>query len=169
MNKIMINRILMGISTLLALLMTSKFSFRKFDSARFEPIKIVQDTIKKDSLPLLDSLSTEEGLYNYKLYKSKGHASYYANRFNGRKTASGERFYNHKLTAAHRKLPFGTRVRVTNLKNGRKIIVKINDRGPHIRGREIDLSHKAFHQLAKGKGAGEMPVKIEIVLKKEKN
>ncbi|MCH4830101.1 septal ring lytic transglycosylase RlpA family protein [Flavobacterium columnare] len=166
----MINRILMGVSTLLAILLTSKFSFKKFDSTSFEPIKIVPDTIKKDSLLLiLDSLSVEEGLYNFKLYKSKGHASYYANRFNGRRTASGERFYNHKLTAAHRKLPFGTRVRVTNLKNGRKIIVKINDRGPHIRNREIDLSHKAFHHLAKGKGGGEMPVKIEIALKKEKN
>ncbi|WP_309597789.1 septal ring lytic transglycosylase RlpA family protein [Flavobacterium oreochromis] len=116
-----------------------------------------------------DSLSIEEGLYNYKLYKSKGHASYYANRFNGRKTASGERFYNHKFTAAHRKLPFGTKVRITNLKNGRKIIVKINDRGPHIRNREIDLSHKAFQHLAKGKGGGEMPVKIEIAIKKKKN
>ncbi|MFN4142252.1 septal ring lytic transglycosylase RlpA family protein [Aestuariivirga sp.] len=66
-----------------------------------------------------------------------GKASYYKH---GKRTANGERFDPHGLTAAHRTLPFGTRVLVTNLKNGKSVIVRINDRGPHIRGRVIDLS-----------------------------
>ena len=164
----MINRILLVFSTILMAVFASKFSFRKFETNAFQTKQILQDTVKKDTLDSLfiDSLSIEEGLYNYKLYKSKGMASYYANRFNGRRTASGERFSNNKLTAAHKRLAFGTKVRVTNLRNGRKIIVKINDRGPHHRGREIDLSRKAFKYLAEGRGGGEMRVKLEIAVKK---
>lgn len=66
-----------------------------------------------------------------------GKASYYRH---GKRTASGERFDPHDYTAAHRSLPFGTRVLVTNLANGKSVIVRINDRGPHIKGRIIDLS-----------------------------
>lgn len=66
-----------------------------------------------------------------------GIASYYKH---GKRTANGERFDPHGYTAAHRTLPFGTRVLVTNLKNGKSVIVRINDRGPHTRGRVIDLS-----------------------------
>jgi rare lipoprotein A len=69
--------------------------------------------------------------------KTVGLASWYKM---GRVTASGERFKPNGLTAAHRKLPFGTRVKVTNLRNGRSVIVRINDRGPFIRGRVMDLS-----------------------------
>ena len=69
-----------------------------------------------------------------------GEASYYAARFQGRPTASGERFDNNQLTAAHRTLPFGTKVRVTNLSNVRSVVVRVNDRGPYARGRIIDLS-----------------------------
>jgi len=162
----MINKIYIGITTIVASLMTSNFSFQKFESQK-QYSQVVQDTIKPDStLALIDSLSIEEGLYNYKLYKSNAHASYYANKFNGKRTASGERFDNKKLTAAHRKLAFGTKVRVTNLRNGRSIIVKVNDRGPHVRSREIDLSRKAFMYLASNKGGGEMRVKIEVAHKK---
>lgn len=166
----MINRLLFGFTLFIASLLASKYSFKTFDSSTFSTKPIVLDTIKKDSLKdslAIDSLSIEAGLYNYKLYKSRGVASYYANRFNGQRTASGERYYSDKLTAAHRRLPFGTKVRVTNLKNGRSIIVKINDRGPHHRGREIDLSRKAFKYLANGHGGGEMRVKIELALKKD--
>jgi rare lipoprotein A len=74
---------------------------------------------------------------------SVGVASYYASKFQGRPTASGERFDNGKLTAAHRTLPFGTRVRVTNLDNGRSVTVRVNDRGPFVKGRIIDLSAAA--------------------------
>ncbi|WP_200974375.1 septal ring lytic transglycosylase RlpA family protein [Echinicola sp. 20G] len=77
----------------------------------------------------------------------QGMASYYADKFNGRKTASGERYQSGKMTAAHRSLPFGTIVQVKNLKNGKSVKVRINDRGPFIRGRIIDLSKKAARQL----------------------
>jgi rare lipoprotein A len=77
----------------------------------------------------------------------KGKASYYADKFQGRKTASGEVFRQGKLTAAHRTLPFGTKVRVTNISNGRSVKVRINDRGPFVDGRVIDLSKKAAKRI----------------------
>lgn len=76
-----------------------------------------------------------------------GKASYYADKFNGRKTASGEKFRNSKLTAAHKTLPFGTKVKVTNVKNGKSVKVRINDRGPFVAGRIIDLSKKAAKKI----------------------
>lgn len=77
----------------------------------------------------------------------QGSASYYAAKFNGRRTASGERFDNAGMTAAHRTLPFGSRVRVTNPANGRSVVVRINDRGPFTRGRLIDVSRAAAEEL----------------------
>jgi rare lipoprotein A len=77
----------------------------------------------------------------------RGSASYYAAKFDGRRTASGERFDNDAMTAAHRTLPFGSLVRVTNVANGRSVIVRINDRGPFTRGRMIDVSHAAAEEL----------------------
>jgi rare lipoprotein A len=76
-----------------------------------------------------------------------GKASFYANSFHGSKTASGEQFDKKDFTAAHRSLPFGTVVRVTNLNNGKMVFVKINDRGPYIKSRIIDLSKAAAKQL----------------------
>lgn len=73
----------------------------------------------------------------------RGKASWYGPGFQGKRTASGERFDMNDLTAAHRTLPFGTRVRVHNTRNGREVVVRINDRGPHIRDRIIDLSKAA--------------------------
>ena len=78
-----------------------------------------------------------------KLRTETGYASYYSDKFNGRLTASGETFYNSKFTAAHKKLSFGTNVKVTNLSNGKNVIVRINDRGPFVAGRIIDLSKAA--------------------------
>ncbi|WP_394561575.1 septal ring lytic transglycosylase RlpA family protein [Aquipseudomonas alcaligenes] len=95
-------------------------------------------------------------------YVAKGKASYYAARHHGRRTASGERLSNHDLTAAHRELPFGTRVKVTNLSNGRSVVVRITDRGPHTRGRLIDLSQAAAKQLDMLR-AGVAQVRIETV------
>ncbi|MGQ7959285.1 septal ring lytic transglycosylase RlpA family protein [Pseudomonas sp. SP16.1] len=89
-----------------------------------------------------------------------GKASYYGDRHHGRKTASGERFDQHALTAAHRSLPFGSRVKVTNLNNGRSVVVRINDRGPFVRGRVIDLSRRAAQQLDMLR-AGVVPVRLE--------
>ena len=98
-----------------------------------------------------------------KVYKKNAHASYYADKFNGRKTASGATFSNSKYTAAHRKLAFGTRVRVTNIANKKSVIVEINDRGPFSPGREIDLSKKAFMEIADNKNHGALRVSIEIL------
>jgi rare lipoprotein A len=74
-------------------------------------------------------------------------ASYYADKFQHRPTASGEAYDRDRLTAAHRTLPFGTRVRVTNLENGHSVVVRINDRGPFQRGRVIDVSYRAARKL----------------------
>ncbi|MNF73155.1 RlpA-like protein precursor [compost metagenome] len=93
-------------------------------------------------------------------YRAEGKASYYGSRHHGRRTASGERFDQHALTAAHRTLPFGTRVKVTNLNNDRTVVVRINDRGPHIRGRIIDLSREAADRLGMLR-AGVAPVRVE--------
>ena len=76
-----------------------------------------------------------------------GKASFYADKFKGRKTANGETFRQRKRTAAHRTLPFGTKVTVKNLSNGRTVKVRINDRGPFAKGRIIDLSKKAARKL----------------------
>jgi len=77
----------------------------------------------------------------------EGVASYYGARHHGLRTASGERFDQNALTAAHRTLPFGSQVRVTNLTNDRTVIVRVNDRGPHARSRIIDLSRGAAQRL----------------------
>ncbi|MFN3737702.1 MAG: septal ring lytic transglycosylase RlpA family protein [Hydrogenophaga sp.] len=78
---------------------------------------------------------------------ARGLASWYGEGFHGRATASGERFDLNALTAAHRTLPIGSRVRVRNLANGKEVVVRINDRGPHIGGRLIDLSRAAAAQI----------------------
>ncbi len=91
-----------------------------------------------------------------------GKASYYADKFHGKPTASGELYDRNKLTAAHRTLPFGTRCRVTNLANGKSVIVRINDRGPHVDTRVIDLSYKAAKQIGLVQ-AGLADVKVEVL------
>ena len=108
-----------------------------------------------------DSLSTFLGIF--KPFKKEAHASYYADKFTGKKTASGSRFDNNKYTAAHKRLPFGTKVRVTNEKNGKSVVVEITDRGPFVKAREIDLSKRAFMDIASNKGSGGMLVTIEVM------
>jgi rare lipoprotein A len=76
-----------------------------------------------------------------------GMASWYGGKFHGRRTASGERFDTHALTAAHRTLPFGTLLEVRNPRNGRSVVVRVTDRGPFARNRIIDLSYAAAHEL----------------------
>jgi rare lipoprotein A len=93
-------------------------------------------------------------------YRAEGQASWYGNRHHGRRTASGERFDQHALTAAHRSLPFGSKVRVTNLNNQRSVVVRINDRGPYARGRIIDLSRAAAERLGM-LSRGVAPVRVE--------
>ena len=90
-----------------------------------------------------------------------GVASYYGRKFNGRRTANGETFNMNAMTAAHRTLPFGTKVRVTNRSNGRSVVVRINDRGPFHGGRVIDVSRAAATELGliqRGHGTVELAV-----------
>ena len=90
-----------------------------------------------------------------------GKASYYADKFEGRLTASGEPFDQDEFTAAHKTLPFGTKVQVRNLENGKTVVVEINDRGPFVEGRIIDLSKVAFQQIASlNKGVAKVELTI---------
>jgi rare lipoprotein A (peptidoglycan hydrolase) len=93
-----------------------------------------------------------------------GLASYYGPGFHGRRTASGEIFDMHELVAAHRTLPLGTVARVTNLANGRSVVLRINDRGPYIRGRVLDVSKGAAKALAFVR-AGTTRVRIDVLPK----
>jgi rare lipoprotein A len=102
-------------------------------------------------------------LINSKTGLLKGTAVYYSREFDGKKTASGEIFSSRKLTAAHRTLPLGTMVRVTNLDNHKSVVVKINDRGPFGRGGHIiDLSMAAARAIGLGR-QGVARVKLEVV------
>ena len=91
-----------------------------------------------------------------------GRASWYGSQFHGRKTASGERFNMNAMTAAHRTLPFGTRVRVTNKRNGRSVVVRINDRGPFSGGRILDVSKAAANRLGLI-ATGTAPVTLQVL------
>ncbi|MES2545158.1 MAG: septal ring lytic transglycosylase RlpA family protein [Bacteroidota bacterium] len=121
----------------------------------------VKDSIKTD-VTAIDSVKTYENC-TFKLYKKKAHASYYHNKFNGKRTTSGIRFNNNKYTAAHRKFPFGTKLKVTNEANGKFVIVEVIDRGPFTRGREIDLTRRAFMEIVANKNSGFVLVTIEEV------
>ena len=128
-------------------------------------VKLGKPVVRDSNNPLtlsVDSLEAIGGLH-FKLYKKKAHASYYHNKFNGKRTASGKRFDNNKYTAAHRKFPFGTKLRITNEVNGNCVIVEVNDRGPFTKGREIDLSRRAFMEIAHNKNSGYVDVTIEVV------
>lgn len=91
-----------------------------------------------------------------------GNASWYGKGFQHRRTTSGERYNMYAMTAAHRTLPLNTRVEVTNLKNGRTVVVRINDRGPFIKHRDIDLSYAAAKQLNMV-SRGVAPVSIKVI------
>lgn len=92
-----------------------------------------------------------------------GAASWYGGKFHGRLTANGERFDMNELTAAHRSLPFGTRVRVTNEHNGRSVVVRINDRGPFVGNRIIDLSRGAAAAVDMI-STGVAPVRVDVLM-----
>ncbi len=103
---------------------------------------------------------------SWKGYTEQGNASYYADKFQGKKMANGQPYRKGKLTAAHKKIPLGTRVRVTNPKNHRSVKVRITDRGPHTRGRVLDLSRAAANRLGIVQ-AGVAPVKIKVLKPKK--
>lgn len=96
------------------------------------------------------------------VFKSNVEASYYADKYHGRKTASGEIFNMYDMTCAHKTLPFGTVLRITNLKNNKIVDVRVNDRGPFVKNREIDVSKAAAQKLGMI-GSGTARVKIEIL------
>ena len=95
-------------------------------------------------------------------YSQVGMASWYGGKFHGRQTASGQRYDMHAMTAAHKSLPFGTRVRVTNLANKRSVVLTINDRGPFVRGRIVDVSMRAAEVL-RFKHQGTARVRLEVL------
>lgn len=95
-------------------------------------------------------------------YTETGEISYYAAKFDGRKTASGEKFKKEGFTAAHRTLPFGTKLKVTNLENGNSVIVKVNDRGPYSSSRVLDVSPAAARKLGlMGRGFAKASLTVE--------
>lgn len=139
-------------------------SFAPFLTQTTPDLRIPADAVDMASFkPKLDPRKPKPQLGG-KVVRSLGTgvASYYGKRFHGRLTANGERFNMRAMTAAHKTLPFGTKVRVTNPRNGRAVVVRINDRGPFIRGRTIDLSRGAAERIGMI-ASGHARVKLEIV------
>jgi len=95
-------------------------------------------------------------------FRQQGIASWYGPDFHGKRSSSGETYDMHDMTAAHKTLPLGTKVRVTNLKSGESVDVEINDRGPHVKGRVVDLSKAAARELGMT-GAGLVKVQVEVI------
>lgn len=116
----------------------------------------------KPAIAVKRAISTPVATASKSNKSMKGKASYYHDKFNGRRTASGQLFSQRQLTAAHRYLPLGTKVRVTNLRNKRSVEVKINDRGPWCKGRVIDLSKAAARELGMMR-SGVAMVQLEVV------
>ncbi|MFO1152659.1 MAG: septal ring lytic transglycosylase RlpA family protein [Rhodospirillales bacterium] len=117
------------------------------------------------ALALVPALTTDDAAHAQRagtpVFVQSGVASWYGPGFHGRKTASGERFNQYQMTAAHKRLPLGTVATVTNLKNGKSVQVEINDRGPYVRGRIIDLSKAAADHLGM-RNSGTTPVRLEV-------
>jgi rare lipoprotein A len=127
---------------------------------------IAKDTVKKNKTGLVQQEIQIDSAFvlpiKWKAFKKSANASYYADKFNGRKTTSGKKFSNSGYTAAHKKLPFGTKIKVTNEANGKSVVVEVTDRGPFVRSKEIDLSKRAFMEIAQSKSSGQMKVTLEV-------
>jgi rare lipoprotein A len=138
------------------------YSFAKKSSFQ-EPTK---DTIKSAIEPInARETITEVGNLKLVLLNKNGHASYYADKFTGRKTASGKIFNNNAYTCASKTLPFGTRLKITSTSTKKSVIVVVTDRGPYVRGRDIDLSKRAFMDIAPRSYGGSIPIIIEKIVK----
>jgi rare lipoprotein A len=109
-----------------------------------------------------DSTSHAETSHVEVRHTEIGQASFYANKHQKKKTASGELYDQNLKTAAHRKLPFGTMIKITNTTNGKSVVARVNDRGPHVKGRIVDLSKSAFSSIADA-ASGVISVKLEVV------
>ena len=127
-------------------------------------MKLIKFVFISVLLVILTACSTAPGNINNQQrdVAEQGKASFYADKYHGRLTASGERFSQQAATAAHLKLPFGTRVNVTNIANNKSVVVRINDRGPYIRGRIIDLSKAMFKKIADPK-VGVIDVTVTVI------
>lgn len=142
-----------------------------FASAAVEPLALSDaDTAHADTAPSVpidfDALANDEAVFWHDAAVSaalrSGRASYYADKFHGRRTASGEVFLQTAMTAAHRDLPMGTMLRVTHESSGRSVIVRVNDRGPFAGNRVIDLSKAAARELGM-LNAGIADVTLELL------
>jgi len=149
---------------------------RNKESQAMEPFEIAQNAAKVAETVRQKAQATEKAEGKQDLVKDKvtvkkstegepvieqtGEASSYGRGFEGKKTANGEKFDKNDLTAAHPTLPLGTKATVTNLENGKSVDVRINDRGPYVKGRDIDVSQGAAKELDMHKN-GVAPVKIE--------
>lgn len=141
---------------------TSKITETKEPEKAATAVKV--DTFKPKVISAIDSLDFYLANSKLKLLKKNAHASYYASKFHGRRTASGKKFDNNAYSAAHKKLPFGTKLKITNEANGKSVIVEVTDRGPFSKAREIDLSKRAFMEIASNKNSGVTIVTIEEVI-----
>ncbi|AOZ99278.1 septal ring lytic transglycosylase RlpA family protein [Flavobacterium commune] len=159
--------------TLLFLFITVFFAHAQ-NSAKSKTVSTTKGNLAKDTVKgfafvaknqVVRDTIQDEVVGKLKVYKKSVHASYYADKFNGKRTASGIKFNNNDYTAAHKKFPFGTKLRITNEANGKSVIVEVVDRGPFVRSREIDLTKRAFMEIARNRGAGSMIVTIEEIVK----
>ena len=132
------------------------FSFISVASALAQQTDVPKDTLQKDSIQA-------DSIHSTNLRAVRGKATYYASKFHGRRTSNGDVYSNNKMTAAHLKLPFGTIVTVTNLDNGRSVVVRVNDRGPHSKAFIIDVSQAAAKELGfYGKGVANVVIRYKI-------
>ena len=118
-------------------------------------MKIVTLAVLFFLFPFVSYVSAQE-------FRQYGNASWYGNSFHGRPTASGESYDMHEFTGAHRDLPFGTVIKVKNLRNGKEVVVRVNDRGPYIKSRIVDLSRAAASMLGIV-SRGTARVSIEVI------
>lgn len=136
----------MAIATAAALLLAGCASGREAGTPGKVPAVSVRPSLEGARSPVPERRPAKPG-HDHARYEERGLASWYGKRHHGRRTASGQRFDMNALTAAHRTLPFGTRVEVTNLANGRAVVLVINDRGPFVKGRMLDVSRRAAADL----------------------
>lgn len=125
-------------------------------------MSVVAEAPRLPAIIVHDSIVVVEDVI-VKPYKINSHASYYHDKLNGRRTASGKPFDNKKFTAAHRTFPFGTQLKLTNTQNNKSVIVVVTDRGPFVKSREIDITKAAFMQIATNKNNGSVNITIEVV------
>ncbi len=160
-----------GSSILLFSFITLITIFLKAGSSNEYKLIAGENNGRIDGFELKDLLSIDSSINeiyypSIELKTTEGKASWYGKKFHGRKTSSGEKYNMHASTAAHRKLPFGTILKVTNTSNNKSTLVRINDRGPFVKNRIIDLSYKAANEI---EGFGVPTLKIESLTAEDTN